>query len=180
MSTWPEVINRANSDPAFRDKLKSNPMATCKEFGCNVPAGSTVDVIEQQPGDLHLFLGSKTGDSKLDALLEKAQRDPACKQQLLANPRSLVETAVGQKLPAEATIRIHERTPNRIRIFLGSDSAADGELSDRALEAVAGGGLWANIWCKNEIRKVTDNVAGTFTNEINRSSGFVDNGSTAF
>lgn len=157
MSDWQVLVQRANTDPQFRDRLKANPVAAAKEAGVDLPAGATIEVVEQRPNELHLLLDRRTKDTKINQMLDKAASDAAFKQQLLANPKKCVDAATGQPLPAGTKVHIHERDPNRIRVWLSPSQ--DDELSDAELEAVAGGGffkqLWSNITCRNERVTVT-------------------------
>jgi hypothetical protein len=152
MSNWQTVIQRANTDPQFRNRLKANPAAAAKEAGVEIPAGASLEIIEQRPNELHLFLDRRTKAAEINQLLDKASSDAAFKQQLIANPKKCVEAATGQTLPGGIQVHIHERAPNRIRMLL-NPSESD-ELSDAELEAVAGGGffkqLWSNMTCRNE------------------------------
>jgi hypothetical protein len=65
---------------------------------------------------------------------------------LLANPNATVESVVGQKLPAGMQVRVHEPNTNAIRVILSPETDAQDELSDAQLDAVAGGGRFAEIW----------------------------------
>lgn len=65
MSDWQDVIQRAKADADFRNRLKANPPAACKEVGVSVPAGTTVKVIERQPQEVYLMLDA-IGDGELD------------------------------------------------------------------------------------------------------------------
>jgi hypothetical protein len=69
MSTWQEVIKRADSDPQFRNRLKSNPAAACKEAGVSLPAGTTVKVIERQPTEVYHILDAVANGELDDAEL---------------------------------------------------------------------------------------------------------------
>lgn len=161
MSTWPEVIQQANSDPRFRAQLKADPATACKAAGCPVPPGTRIEVIERKRGDLHLSLGSKTNVPELDALLARAEKDPAFKKELLNNPRAAVENACGERVPATCQIRIHEPAANCVRLLLAPPVTGQEELSDQELEAVAGGGL---------LRRIYDRICGDFKGTLTRQN----------
>ncbi len=79
------------------------------------------------------------------SLIEKAWEDEAFRQELLTNPEAVYVKETGHELPEGFKIEIIEETPGTIKMVLPRNPAptdAEGELSDEALEAVAGGG-WA-------------------------------------
>ena len=47
MSSWQQVIDRAKKDLHFRDRLRADPVAAALEMGLSIPAGTTVEVMEQ-------------------------------------------------------------------------------------------------------------------------------------
>jgi hypothetical protein len=56
-----QVIDRAGTDPAFRSQLLENPSAAISGLlGIPLPAGVTVRVIEEQPGEVVLVLPSRS------------------------------------------------------------------------------------------------------------------------
>ena len=74
-------------------------------------------------------------------LIERSLQDDAFRQRLLADPKAAVEEELGIQLPAEVQIRVVEETADTIYLVLPSASAVGegGSLSDRELDAVAGG-----------------------------------------
>lgn len=78
-------------------------------------------------------------------LVIKAYEDEAFRQQLLADPKTIYEQELGTNIPDSFKIEVIEEQPNTIYLVLprkAEEAGAEGELSDEALEAVAGGG-WA-------------------------------------
>jgi hypothetical protein len=78
---------------------------------------------------------------------ERAWEDAEFKKQLLANPRAALEKETGQKLPANIQFKVIEDTADTVHLALRRNPgqvSVSGELSEEALEAVAGG-LWALI-----------------------------------
>lgn len=80
-------------------------------------------------------------------LIQRSMEDEELRQRLLSDPKGTVEQELGAKLPEEIEIRAVEETPEIVYLVLppraSGDASAGGELSDRELEAVAGGGTWS-------------------------------------
>ncbi len=75
-------------------------------------------------------------------LIERSMEDEELRRRLLSDPKGTVERELGAKLPENIEIRAVEETPETIYLVLPPAAAAspeEGELSDRELEAVAGG-----------------------------------------
>jgi Nitrile hydratase, alpha chain len=74
-------------------------------------------------------------------LVERSLEDDAFRLRLLEDPKAAVEEELGIQLPAEVQVRVVEETADTIYLVLPSASPLreGGELSDRELEAVAGG-----------------------------------------
>jgi hypothetical protein len=71
-----QVLDRAGTDPAFRARLLENPNAAVGEhMGSPLPAGITIRVIEEQPGEVVLVLPAQStasGASLSEDELERA------------------------------------------------------------------------------------------------------------
>jgi hypothetical protein len=78
-------------------------------------------------------------------LIARAFEDPAFHQRLLADPRGAFEEEMGIPFPAALTLQFVQEAPNAVVVQLPSKPAADGELSDAQLDAVAAAGLWQDI-----------------------------------
>jgi Nitrile hydratase, alpha chain len=75
-------------------------------------------------------------------VIEKSLRDESFRQRLLDDPKGTVEQELGSALPEGVEVRVVEESVDTIYLVLPSASAVvgeGGELSDRGLEAVAGG-----------------------------------------
>lgn len=74
-------------------------------------------------------------------VLERSLRDKAFRRRLLEDPRAALEQELGVRLPADVRVRAVEETPDTIYLVLPSAPPAGetGAISDRELEAVAGG-----------------------------------------
>jgi hypothetical protein len=76
-------------------------------------------------------------------LVERSLQDDAFRRRLLSDPRAAVEEELGTRLPEGVRVVAVEETAQSIYLVLPSTSplGESSELSDRELEAVAGGGL---------------------------------------
>ncbi len=74
-------------------------------------------------------------------LIERSAQDEELRQRLLSDPKGTVEQELGATLPEGIEIRAVEETPETVYLVLPPKASAvqGGELSDRELEAVAGG-----------------------------------------
>jgi len=93
-------------------------------------------------------------------LIERGLEDEPFRQTLLADPRAAIEEELGTRLPEDIRVVAVEETADTIYLVLppATSRAAEqgeGELSDRDLEGVAGGGSWSTCqgaakavqWC---------------------------------
>jgi hypothetical protein len=74
-------------------------------------------------------------------LIEKAWKDDSFRQALRTDPRGSVERALGAKLPAGLQVKVVEEAADTFYLVLPAkpDRAPSERLSDKQLEAVAGG-----------------------------------------
>ncbi len=87
-------------------------------------------------------MSEATGRAEMERrLIERSLEDDAFRQQLLADPKAAVEAELGTRLPEEVRVVAVEETPTTVYLVLPSASPGgeSGELSDRELDAVAGG-----------------------------------------
>lgn len=155
--TWSTVTTRAQSDSAFRSRLMADPVSACNEAGCSIPHGTEVQVIEQSPNQFHLMLGANGYSMEIDTMLDRAVNDAEYKAKLLSDPNSTVESVIGEKLPAGFEVVVHEKKPGRVFLFLDPIGAC-GELSEKELDAVAGGrfgDFFRDLFCADSTRTVT-------------------------
>ena len=83
MTSFQDLIQRANTDAQFRSRLKANPGAACKDAGIELPAGKTIKVIDPQPSEIYLVLQPLADGELEDASLEA-----------VAGGRSLLDAAL--------------------------------------------------------------------------------------
>jgi hypothetical protein len=76
-----------------------------------------------------------------EQVIAKAMKDEAFRQELLSNPKAVLERELGVTLPQGVTIQVHEDTPTTLHLVLPMKPQAGEpqELSDAELEQVAGG-----------------------------------------
>jgi len=75
-------------------------------------------------------------------LIERSLEDEAFRQRLLADPRAALEEELGTRLPQEVRVVALEETADTVYLVLplrSTEAQEASELSDRELEAVAGG-----------------------------------------
>ena len=75
-------------------------------------------------------------------LLQRSLQDDAFRQRLLEDPKAAVEQELGTRLPEDVRVVAVEETADTIYLVLpfhSTEGQEAGELSDRELEAVAGG-----------------------------------------
>jgi hypothetical protein len=73
-------------------------------------------------------------------LLDKAWKDAAFRRALTADPSGTLERELGMTVPAGVRLTVVEETPTqRYLVLPAAPPRQEGELSDRELEAVAGG-----------------------------------------
>ena len=88
-------------------------------------------------------------------LVQRSLQDESFRQMLLDDPKAAVEQELGTQLPEGVEVRVVEESAQTIYLVLPSATAVGegGEISDRDLEAVAGGadgGTWGDA-CKETV-----------------------------
>jgi hypothetical protein len=76
------------------------------------------------------------------ALIRRCSEEPEFRAKVLANPKSMLEEALGQKLPENVSIFIHEEDLHTLHFSVPpTRENLEKELTDEQLEQVAGGTL---------------------------------------
>ena len=88
-------------------------------------------------------------------LVQRSLQDEEFRQMLLDDTKAAVEQELGTQLPEGVEVRVVEESAQSIYLVLPSATAVGegGEISDRDLEAVAGGadgGTWGDA-CKDTV-----------------------------
>jgi len=74
------------------------------------------------------------------ALIRKCSEEPEFRAEVLADPKRMLEEALGQKLPEKVSVFIHEEDLHTLHFSVPpSRESLQAELSDEQLEQVAGG-----------------------------------------
>ena len=84
-------------------------------------------------------------------LVQRSIEDEDFRQKLLDDPKGTLEQELETRLPDDVEVRVVEESPQTIYLVLpGTSLPLDegGELSDRALDAVSGGGTWTDETCE--------------------------------
>jgi hypothetical protein len=85
-----------------------------------------------------------------DKIVEQAQKNPKYLQQLMSDPRGLMEKQLGQSIPSSVNIKVLQEANDTYYIVLPASAKEGAELSDADLEKVAGGGtVKGNASCNN-------------------------------
>lgn len=74
-------------------------------------------------------------------LIARAMKDEAFRQELMGNPKAVLERELGIELPSDVTVQVHEDTSSTIHLVLPTKQRTDGvqELSDEELGHIVGG-----------------------------------------
>jgi hypothetical protein len=92
-------------------------------------------------------MSEATGRAEMERrLIEKGLADESFRQRLLEDPKAAVEEELGTRLPEDVRVVAMEETADTVYLVLplrSTDAQEAGELSDRELEAVAGG--WMEV-----------------------------------
>jgi hypothetical protein len=75
-------------------------------------------------------------------VIERSLEDESFRQRLLDDPKGIIEQELGSRMPEGVEVRVVEESADTIYLVLPSASAVGeggGSLSDRELDAVAGG-----------------------------------------
>lgn len=73
-----------------------------------------------------------------EQIIERAQGDPAFREQLKSDPNAAIKEVTGVELPAGLVVTVLEDTPSTLHLVLPA-SGSGAALSDAELEQVAGG-----------------------------------------
>ncbi len=106
-----EVVDRAVTDPAFRQQLLSAPAATLRSAGIEVPAGLEVRVVENTHGLSYLVLPTRPEGFSGDELKQPG-------------PPSGAASSTAEKLHAHARLVVDTWSDGNLKARLLKDPAA--------------------------------------------------------
>jgi hypothetical protein len=155
------LIARAWHDPAFKEKLLADPKPAMEgELDMRLPEDLQVTVLEETPDTLVLLLPSQgrsffgdhgngsarrtdrnvcaTGSERdLRAeLIAKANQDGPFREELLTNPRRVIEQEFGIVLPEHLRVSVAEETPTHHFLLLPLNRTV---LTEEPLNTMVGG-----------------------------------------
>ena len=87
-------------------------------------------------------MGEAAGRAEMERrLIERSLQDDVFRQQLLADPRAMIERETGRQLPEDLRVVAVEETADTIYLVLPSTSplGEGGDLTEQELGAVTGG-----------------------------------------
>lgn len=93
----------------------------------------------------------------LDKIAEQAQSNPDYYNELMKDPRALMERQLGTAIPQDVNIKVIEETPDTYYVVLPYAPKEGAELSDADLEKVAGGML--DKTCKSSTLSTVVNLS---------------------
>jgi Nitrile hydratase, alpha chain len=73
-----KVIAKAWRDPSFKAKLLADPQGTLRQAGVSIPAGVTVQVVENTGTHFHFVLPAKPSGALTDEALDKVAGGTDC------------------------------------------------------------------------------------------------------
>jgi hypothetical protein len=166
-----QIVTHVWEDEDFKQELLSNPKAVIeRESGEKLPEAVEVRVLQETPSTRYLALPSGNMTAKerqevlqqlregaageFSSLMIRSLEDNAFKQELLSQPNAVIERELGITLPEGADIRVVEQESNIRYLVLPwrPDLLEEGELSEEALEAIAGGWCLCSKSCGNSVQ----------------------------
>ena len=96
-------------------------------------------------------------------IIATAWKDDAYKQELLTNPKAVIEREFEAQLPAEVNVQVIEENPTSLCFVLPMRPEIPGqELDESELEAIAGGGRWGKSWTPEMVKdSIKVSIAGS-------------------
>ncbi|MCS6960044.1 MAG: NHLP leader peptide family RiPP precursor [Pseudanabaenaceae cyanobacterium SKYGB_i_bin29] len=149
VTTLKELYQLAHSDTSFKQLLLSSPKEALSRVGVSLASeDAEVVVVEETAGNFYVVIPTaETAASMSDVddpiakLLARAASDEALRQEMLADPKSVITRETGIVIPEEEKVSVLVQTPKTNYLVLprSVDVDEERELSSEELETVAGG-----------------------------------------
>lgn len=165
------VVERAATDPAFRQQLLTSPTATLESAGIVIPAGAQVQIVEDTQDLRHAVIGSRP-DALSDAdlaqaiseslpspgsvedniasfsqLVARSWTDSALRSQLLSDPAGTL-AAHGIQVPAGVSVKAIESSPASLVLAVPPAAAM----------------TTTNSSSPTSVGSIAESITGSFTN----------------
>ncbi len=167
------VVEKAVTDPVFRQKLKENPTKVCRDEGVELPPDASVRIIEARPKDLHFFVGLKSSSPEINAVLARAEKDSDFCNELCMNPKAVLTEAGGLQIPDGSNVFVHIKKEGQVDFVLPAEETSGSELTENELAAVSGGGLLRNLINRvcGDTQTTVIGTDGQYTTVVDKSIG---------
>lgn len=134
---------RAATDPDLRARLLINPMAVLEDEQVAHPDQLTVQAHEERDNRWYFVLPMSDALAEDyspagQEVLRRVRADQGFARRLIANPRQTVEASLGFRFPPGLEVVVLQNDSRCLHLVLEPVMDSD-ELSDLALEAIAGG-----------------------------------------
>jgi hypothetical protein len=108
-----------------------------------------------------------------DALIAKAEADPAFRKALIKDAKKAIEAEFGMKFPPGMELKVLEETP--LTNYLVLPPALNAELSDNELDAASGGWMFSYLAAAKQTSQqdTTQNKAKTADKAFNAMDAYI-------
>lgn len=143
---YADLSQKLQNDEQFKNQFFSEPKSMLIEMGINIPSSVQVEVHQDTatirnfviPANLPKEEEASASNPLFRKVIARAFADQGFKSQLLQNPKAAIAELIGESLPKNLDICVHENTSTLKHLVIFVDSANE-ELSETELESVAGG-----------------------------------------
>ncbi len=105
-------------------------------------------------------------------IIAKAWKDEAYKQELLSNPKAVIEREFNIQLPAQINVQVMEEKPTSLYFVVPMRPEIAGqEISEEQLQAIAGGGISTKVAAVAGVATAAFTVSAAADAIVNRIKG---------